>query len=123
MRKHHVGSVVVVKNVDENCVPLGIVTDRDIVIETIAVQLDADAFKAEDLMTTPIVAVQEDAGFVETLHLMRTHKIRRMPVVSAAGTLFGIVTSDDIINHLVMELSMMTNSIVEQPLLERQLRK
>lgn len=54
MRKHHVGAVVVVKNVDENRVPIGIVTDRDIVIETVALQLDVDAFNAEDLMTAPI---------------------------------------------------------------------
>ena len=75
--------------------PIGIVTDRDIVIETIALQLDADTFLAGDLMSAPIVTVTvgEDARFIETLRLMHNHKVRRMPVVTTADdTLFGAVT-------------------------------
>ena len=123
MRKHHVGDVIVVKNNGSARVPIGIVTDRDIVIEAIALQLDADAFLAEDLMSTPIVTVAEDAGFIETLRLMRNHRVRRMPVVNADGTLFGVVTTDDIMNFLALELSMMTSTIVEQPMQEGRLRK
>ena len=123
MRKHHVGDVIVIEKKDEQRVPIGIVTDRDIVIETIALQLDANVFLAGDIMSTPIITVREDEGLIETLHLMRTHKVRRMPVVTAAGTLFGIVTADDIVNLLAMELSLMTAAIVEQPIRESRLRK
>ena len=123
MRKHHVGDVIVIETQNEKRVPIGIVTDRDIVIETIALQLDTNVFTAGDIMTTPIVTVRENEGFTETLHLMRDHKIRRMPVVTAAGTLFGIVTADDIINLLAMELSLMTGTMVEQAHRERRLRK
>jgi CBS domain-containing protein len=123
MRKHHVGDVIVVEDMEENRIPTGIVTDRDIVIETMALHVDADAFTAGELMSAPLVTVREDEGFVETLQLMRKHKVRRMPVVTAAGTLFGIVTADDIVNLLARELTMMTEAIVEQPLREGRLRK
>ncbi|RJG06432.1 CBS domain-containing protein [Noviherbaspirillum cavernae] len=123
MRKYHVGDVIVVENRNGDRVPLGIVTDRDIVIETTALQLDTNVFTAGDIMSTPIITVREGEGFIETLRLMRQHKIRRMPVVTDAGTLYGIVTADDVINLLVMELSLMTGAIVEQPIREGQLRK
>lgn len=123
MRKHHVGDVIVVENRDGERVPLGIVTDRDIVIETIALQLDVNVFTAGDIMAVPLVTVREDQGFVETLRVMRDHKIRRLPVVTQAGTLFGIVTADDIINLLTYELSMMTGAIVAQPAQEGRLRR
>lgn len=124
MRKHHVGDVVVVeKGEGDSRVPVGIVTDRDIVIETVALDVDVKVFTAGDLMSSPLVTVAEDAGLIETLRLMREHKVRRMPVVTQAGTLFGIVTADDIINLLAMELSLMTAAIVEQPIREGRLRR
>jgi len=123
MRKHHVGDVIVIENQERGRVPIGIVTDRDIVIETIAVQLDVEVFTAGDIMNTPIVSVRADEGLVETLHAMRDHKVRRMPVVSNSGELYGIVTADDIMRLLAMELSLMTAAIVEQPIHEGKLRK
>ena len=123
MRKHHVGDVVVTEDQNGMRVPVRIVTDRDIVIETIALQVDATAFTAGDLMSVPLATVQENAGIVETLRLMRNHKVRRMPVVSSSGALFGIVTSGDLINLLAQELSMMTDTTVDQPLRVARLRK
>lgn len=122
MRKHHVGDVVVTEEQGGKRVPVGIVTDRDIVIETIALQVDATTFTAGDLMSMPLATVHEQAGIVEALRMMRSHKVRRLPVVSEGGALFGIVTSDDLINLLAMELSMMTDAIVEQPMREAKLR-
>jgi CBS domain-containing protein len=123
MRKHHVGDVIVIDNTSGSRIPLGIVTDRDIIMETVALQVDPKVFTAGDIMTAPIVAVQEEEGLIETLRVMRNNKVRRMPVVTKAGSLFGIVTVDDIINLLAMELSMMTAAIVEQPMKEGRLRK
>lgn len=123
MRKHHVGDVVVVENKKIGRVPIGIITDRDIVMETIALRLDPSAFTAGDFMSTPIVTARENAGFLETLRLLRDHKVRRMPVVTDAGALFGIITADDIINLLATELSLMTGGIGEQPIREGRLRK
>lgn len=123
MRKHHVGDVVVVEYQDDKRIPVGIVTDRDIVIEAVALQVNTEVFTAGDLMSSPVISVQKSDGLVETLRLMRNNKIRRLPVVSADGALYGIVTADDIIRLLAMELSMMTSAIVEQPMREGRLRK
>jgi CBS domain-containing protein len=123
MRKHHVGDVIVIEKGNDSRVPIGIVTDRDIVIETVALDLDVKIFTASDIMNAPIVTVHTDMGLLETLRTMRDNKIRRMPVVNDSGELFGIVTADDIINLLTMELSLMTAAIVEQPARESRLRK
>lgn len=123
MRRHHVGDVVVTAGQGNDRVPIGIITDRDIVIETIALQLDVSVFTAGDIMSAPPVTVRESEGIIEALRLMRSRNIRRLPVVTDAGTLYGIVTSDDVLNLLAMELSMMTGAIVEQPGTESRMRK
>jgi CBS domain-containing protein len=124
MRKHHVGAVVVVvKKEGGKNIPVGIVTDRDIVLETVALQVDPGVFVAGDFMTTPAVTVQDDAGFVATLRLMRKHLMRRAVVVTPDGALSGIVSADDIVKLLSIELSLITGAIIEQPVLERRLRK
>jgi CBS domain-containing protein len=86
-------------------------------------QLDAALFTAGDIMNTPLVTVKENAGFVETLRLMRSNGIRRMPVVTESGTLYGIVTADDIVRALALELSLVTEAMSGQTAHERRLRK
>jgi len=123
MRKNHVGDVVVIESRNGVRVPIGIVTDRDIVMETMALQLDATLFTAGDIMNTPLVTVKENAGFIETLRLMRSNGIRRIPVVTDSGTLYGIVTADDIVRALALELSLVTEVMSGQTEHERRLRR
>lgn len=124
MRRHHVGDVIVIEiNSDGLRIPIGIVTDRDIMVESIALDIDAKLFTAADMMTAPLVTVREDACLFDAIKLMRNRKIRRLPVLAHAGNLFGIITSDDIINLLASELSLMAAAMVEQPGREESLRK
>lgn len=124
MRRHHVGDVIVIENNLEGMrLPLGIVTDRDILVESISLDIEAKLFTAGDMMTAPLITVQEDASLFDAITLMRTKKIRRLPVLAHAGTLFGIVAADDIINLLASELSLMAAAMVEQPGREESLRK
>lgn len=124
MRRHHVGDVVIVDNRQEGArVPIGILTDRDILVETLALDVDPKLFTASDLMSTPITAVQEDASLNEALAIMRGKKIRRLPVVNRAGSLFGIITSDDMLNLVASELAMIAGLVVEQPMREGRQRK
>jgi CBS domain-containing protein len=122
MRHHHVGSVVV-SDKNRPDIPLGIVTDRDIVVEAVAPELDVNTFTAGDIMNVPLVTVREDEDLGQTLQLMRTHKIRRIVVVNEHGALYGIVGADDIIDLLARELQMITGAIVGQQGLEERLRK
>ncbi|MCE2870235.1 MAG: CBS domain-containing protein [Oxalobacteraceae bacterium] len=124
MRKHHVGDVIVVANQHEgNQIPLGILTDRDILIETIALDVEARLFTASDLMSTPVTTVHEEAGLNEALGIMRGKRIRRLPVVNHAGGVVGIVTTDDLLNLLSAELSSLSAVVVEQTIKEERLRK
>ena len=124
MRRHHVGDVIIVDDTKNGQrIPIGIVTDRDIVIETIALDVDAKLFTASDLMMAPVVTVQDDANLTEALSIMRSKKVRRLPVVTRSGSLFGIITTDDLINLLASELSMIAGLTVEQTLREGKLRK
>lgn len=123
MRKYHVGAVVVVERNGAGSVPIGMLTDRDIVVETVALELEASLFTAGDLMTAPVHTVREDEGLLAALHTMRQYKLRRLPVVTAAGTLYGVISADDIINLIATELSMITGAIIEQPRAEERTRR
>ena len=105
MRQHHVGDVVVVDEINGKRVPAGIVTDRDIVIQIIAPSLDLEDFSVGDIMSPQLVSVQEKDGIFETIRLMRTKGIRRIPVVNAQDGLVGIVSADDILDLLAEEIS------------------
>lgn len=124
MRRHHVGDVVVIDSQQqEQRMPLGIVTDRDILVETIALDIEARLFTASDLMSAPLTTVQEDASLAEALAIMRGKRVRRLPVVNRAGGLYGMVTSDDLLNVLSAELSMLAGLMIEQTITEGRLRK
>jgi len=105
MREYHVGDLVVVDEVDGKRVPVGIVTDRDMVIEIIAQSLDLNEFSVGDIMGRQLVSVQEKEGVFETIRLMRTKGIRRIPVVNQEGGLVGIVSADDILDLLAEEMT------------------
>jgi|KBSSwiStaDraftv2_1062776.scaffolds.fasta_scaffold1670566_1 CBS domain-containing protein len=98
MRKSHVGSVVVTG--EGNSKPVGIVTDRDIVLEVVAQGLDPAKLTAGDVMTTSPVLARPDDDVLWTLKTMRDRGVRRMPVVDAKGDLAGIIAFDDVMQHV-----------------------
>ncbi len=105
MRSRHVGSLVVVN--DQNH-PIGMLTDRDITIEAVALEKDIRTLTADSIMSVPVVVAKKDEGVVDALAKMREQGIRRLPVVNEDGTLFGIVTSANIVE----EISELLDSIV-----------
>ncbi len=100
MRRHHVGDIVIVDEDDDRRWPIGIVTDRDIVVEVVAAGLDPRLVKLADLMLEPLTILEQHAGVAQTIHTMAQKGVRRMPVVDAQGALFGIVTLDDLLAYL-----------------------
>ncbi|MDD3814772.1 MAG: CBS domain-containing protein [Desulfocapsaceae bacterium] len=105
MRQYHVGDLVVMDMVKDKRVPVGIVTDRDIVIEIIGESLSVDDFTVGDIMSQQLISVPENAGVIETIRLMRAHGIRRIPVINEAGGLAGIISVDDMMDLLAEELT------------------
>lgn len=104
MRQHHVGDVVVVEERDGLNVPVGIVTDRDLVVEIMATELDPGIITVGDIMEQELVTVKESVGVFETIQYMRSKTVRRLPIVSENGALVGILTLDDLLGLLSEEL-------------------
>ncbi|MBK6851683.1 MAG: CBS domain-containing protein [Burkholderiales bacterium] len=96
MRKHHVGALVVVDAV-EKARPVGIVTDRDLVLALMAEGLDPALFTVGDIMSIALVTARPDTDVLDAVALMRDHRLRRLVVVDATGLLVGIVSLDDLL--------------------------
>lgn len=105
MRHHHVGDLVVVDESDGRRTPLGIVTDRDVVVEVVAPGLDAKGIKLRDLVIGHLTTVEEREHCADVVRLMAAKGVRRMPVVDTAGILVGIVTIDDLLPQLATQLA------------------
>jgi len=98
MREYHVGDLVVIKEKTGKRVPVGIVTDRDIVLEVIAEGVGMDDVSVGDIMSDNLVTARESDGLLETVKVMRAKGIRRLPVVNDDHELVGILSVDDLID-------------------------
>lgn len=107
MREHHVGCVVVVR--DDR--PVGIVTDRDLAMRVVAEGRDASVTKIADVVTYDPITVRESDGIDTALTAMQTHGIRRVPIVAGDGRLVGLVTADDVLSRIGVELSALAGAI------------
>lgn len=114
MRQHHVGDVVVIEESKGKQVPVGILTDRDIVTSVIALKLDPAMFSAGDLISRKIITVREDLGVFEAIQEMRRHGVRRMPVLDQEGTLVGIISIDDLFALLAEEMAELAKLISKE---------
>ncbi|MBS0298861.1 MAG: CBS domain-containing protein [Proteobacteria bacterium] len=104
MRQYHVGAVIVVEKRDGRQVPVGVITDRDLVIEVMATELDENVITVGDIMAQEIFTIKEGAASYEAIEFMRRKTARRLPVVDEAGELVGILTLDDALQLLSEEL-------------------
>lgn len=95
MAKFDISSVIIVE--DER--PVGIVTHKDIVTKVVLPRIPPDALKAREVMSTPVVKINEDASVEEAATLMSKKRIKKLIVVSGVGgdKLVGIITSTDIV--------------------------
>jgi len=105
MRQYHVGDVLVVDEIDGRTIPVGIVTDRDIVVEVVASGVDPQLLKVGDLLQRQVVTVDENRSYGDTIRLMTVHGVRRMPVVDGDGALVGIISIDDMLRQLAVPLA------------------
>ncbi len=101
MREEDIGALVVV---DDEGRPVGIITDRDIVVSVLANSKNPLEILVEEVMTKKLIVVQEDASIFELLKILAKNNIRRVPVMRR-GKLVGIVSEDDLIVIITTELS------------------
>lgn len=109
MEQKNIGSVIVVGGGK----PVGIVTDRDILLRVVNKGLDPEKTSVDKVMTKKIVTLREDMGLFEALEKTKKKGIRRFPIVDTKGKLQGIMTLDDILYLLGKEMANVS-SIIER---------
>jgi len=111
MRDQHVGCVIIIEEIAGHVSPVGILTDRDIVVEVLAQDIPVSNVNAGDVMSFALLKVNEDDSVSEVAVRMRARGVRRVPVVTRSGELTGILALDDILGHLSEELSLLATAI------------
>jgi CBS domain-containing protein len=124
MRNKHVGYLIVVEPgiVDGSSKPVGVLTDRDLVVTVLAREVDAHALQVRDVMTRDVVAAREDDAVGAALTQMRRIGVRRLPVVNDRGALVGVLSLDDVIDSLAAQLRDVAGSIRSERMVEQVLR-
>lgn len=105
MREHHVGDVIVVEESSDKRIPTGIVTDRDIAVAVVALELDPAVIQVGDLVSGTLVTAGENWDVSEVVELMQLRNFRRIVVIDAHGYLAGIISADDVLSVLAEEMT------------------
>ena len=95
MKEKKIGSVII----ERYMLPIGIITERDLVWRVISDEKDVHSLTACDICSKPVVTIREKMYIEDAVSLMRTYKIRRLVVVNQDGLISGILTSDDILEN------------------------
>jgi CBS domain-containing protein len=123
MRTSHVGDLVVIENRNGRHFPVGIVTDRDIVISVVAGDPEHIMYLlVSDVMSDDLITAREHEGIETALKRMKEHGVRRLPVVDADGALVGILTLDDVLEYLSEQQSDLVALVAREQRRERQYR-
>jgi len=123
MREEHVGDLIVVEERSGKRVPVGILTDRDIVIAVVAKRVATTAVSVGDAMSAELLTVHQDNGVEHALREMRRCGVRRAPVVDGSGSLIGVLSIDDVIDHLAVQLGHIADIIRAEQLAETDQRR
>ncbi|MBS0374779.1 MAG: CBS domain-containing protein [Proteobacteria bacterium] len=121
MRERHVGFLVVTADGTPGR-PLGVLTDRDIVLEVVSEGVDPTSVTAADAMTADPLTVGIESTPEQVLAQMRAFGVRRAPVTDASGAVVGVVALDDLIDWIASALGSVAAVVRQEQHLERQLR-
>ena len=107
MNEHHVGSIPIC-DTDKNL--LGLITDRDIILRSIACGKDVNETKVKEIMTTDIVSICSDKDIKEANKIMSDNQIRRLLVVDNEK-IVGILSIGDLLRNLNTDKSEIENTM------------
>ena len=96
MLRHYETDDIVVTDEEKN--PVGIVTDEDILTKVSDAAVYAEATKLQDVMSAPLITINEKATLQDALHKMRDNNIRKLPVISKKNQIMGIIFQSTIAN-------------------------
>jgi CBS domain-containing protein len=109
MARHHVGAVVVVKNQ----IPIGIVTDRDVAL-ALGARGTSRSESVVSIMTSPVTTISHKEGILAATRLMRAEVTRRLPIVDDARRVIGLVSVDDLLVLLGVEIGNITEAVAPE---------
>lgn len=113
MSDNDIGSVVIVKTQDNEQIPIGIITERDIVRALGRENVDLKE-PLTDFMSKPLITIQSNSSAREAMHLMNSKNIRRIIVVDPSGKMVGILTEKDIFKEISKNPNLITSFIGEK---------
>ena len=123
IRKHHVGTLVVVEEKDGQRIPVGLVTDRDLVVCVLAESREhVGGLRVDGVMSRHPITAREDDDLLAALNQMRNFSVRSLPIVNDKGGLEGILTFDDLIELIAEELSSLSSLVSRARKREREVR-
>lgn len=122
MRKHHVGTLVVTEQPNGERVPVGIVTDRDLVLAVVAPNVDAEAVTVGDVMTPDVATCRSGEELFDALETMRERGVRRLPVLNAEGGLVGLLAADDVFSAIGEHMHELGRAMTREQVREMELR-
>ena len=122
MREHHVGDVVVAERSDGLMKPVGIVTDRDLVVEVLAQDVPPGDLTVADIMSSSLLVVSKDNGLEYALRQMHEAGVRRAPVVDSRGELVGLLSVDDVVDYIARVTGQIASTIRTEYGIERRKR-
>jgi CBS domain-containing protein len=114
MRQKHVGDLVVVDDPRDECVPVGMVTDRDLVVKVLGNELDPAATTVGRIMRVPLVTARDTEYAAHAMQRMHAHGVRRIPVVGADGRLVGMVALDDLLKVVATEATTLAEIVIKE---------
>ncbi len=122
IRDFHVGTLVVVDTPEEaRRRPVGILTDRDIVVRVLAENgRHFEGLRVGDVMTRNLVTSPEDESLLDAIKKMRSSGVRRLLVVNPQGGLEGILAFDDLVDLIAEELKDMAQLVAREQKRERE---
>ena len=123
MRQHHTGDLVVLDDADEEREPVGIITDRDIVLEVLAKGRDPGRTTVREIMSTQLVLASDSEDYAEALQRMATHGVRRIPVVDDKRCVLGIVTLDDMLRVHAAQANRLLDIVGKEQVREQRTRR
>lgn len=110
MKKEDVGSIPVVESRTSKRL-VGIVTDRDLVVNVLAGGSGIEGATARDAMTPNPVSCRETDDVSDAMKLMKERQVRRMPIIDAEGRLSGIIAQADVATRISRDAQ--TGELVE----------
>ncbi|HEU4601919.1 MAG TPA: CBS domain-containing protein [Steroidobacteraceae bacterium] len=122
MREQHVGDLIVIEGYSERS-PIGIVTDRDIVVEVLATGRDPSTTTVGDIMNSNVVVADESEDVSVALERMKMHGVRRLPIVGHEENITGVVSLDDLVKVHAQEAAALADVITKEQNREARARR